>query len=199
MVQDFLKSLIQGTSKKEGGVDGILKICVLGSGNLKRRMIGSFTTGKYDRDYYSIHGVDITTRGIRINDRFVKLIVFDINPKEFFRKLRPSYYRGSSALCIVFEKTDKSSFETVKHWFDEFMESFSSSLPIGLVGLITNTEKITLVEGQELAAELGASYYETIVDDLEYIEHIFHDLTLKALRMKKEIVEPQINDIFFVR
>ena len=186
MVRDFLKAFLQGTSKKKGIDEQLLKVCVSGSGNLKRKMIGAFARGKFSTDYYNIHGFDITTKGIRINDRSVKLIIVDLNPSEFFRKLRPSGYRGSSALLIVYEKSTRSSFQAVKDWFAEFSKYVSSSVPIGLVGLITNTEKVTSDEGQELAGELGASYYETVVDDLKCIEHIFYDLTLNALRKKRE-------------
>jgi Rab family protein len=185
-VWDFLKKFIQGSFKEEEDSGALIKICVLGSGILKRRMIGSFTNGKFERDYYYIHGADITTRTLRMNDQFVKLIIVDVNPAEFFSKLRPSHYRGSSALLIVFEKDDKSSFETVKHWYGEFMKYFVSSLPMGLVGLITQPEKITVEAGQRLAVELGARYYETSVDDPKYIEHIFRDLTLEVLRKKEK-------------
>jgi GTPase SAR1 family protein len=186
VVWNFLRKFIQGSFQEEESPEALIKICVLSSGILKRRMIGSFTNGKFDRDYYTIHGLDITTRSLQVNDQFVKLIVADPNPSEFFRKLRPSYYRGSSAVLFVFEKGDKSSFETVKYWYDEFMKYFTSSLPMGLVGLITQPEKITFEAGQRLAVELGARYYETIVDDSKYIEHIFRDLTLEVLRKKEK-------------
>ncbi|MHA2203904.1 MAG: hypothetical protein ACW991_09460 [Candidatus Hodarchaeales archaeon] len=173
-------------SDLKGIEEPLLKICVAGSGNLKRSMIRSFAQGRFSTDYYDIQGFDITTRRIRVNDQFIKLIIVDLNPSEFFRKSRPSSYRGASALLIAFEKSSRYSFEAVKYWLEDFREYIPSSKPIGLVGLLTSIENVTSDQGQELVVELGASYHETAVDDLKHIEHIFHDLTLAALRKKRE-------------
>ena len=116
----------------------------------------------------------------------MKLLIVDINPKDFFRKSRLSIYRGASGLLIAFDKDNSSSFEAVKYWLQEFRKYISSPVPICLVGLITPAEKILSEQGRELAVELKASYYETTVDDSQFIEHIFRDLTLEIIRKKSE-------------
>ena len=49
-------------------------------------------------------------------------------------------------------------------------------VPTALVGIITNSEEVTRVEGQNLAKDLSVFYYETQPSNKENIARIFCDL-----------------------
>jgi small GTP-binding protein len=166
----------------------LLKICLIGNTKFKTNAIRHFAEGKFETNYLPTLGVDITTKKIQINDSRVKLILVDTAGQEFFGKLRPSYYRGASACSIFFDKSDLKSFESVPDWLAEFREHIPEvSIPLALVGLITNSEHVTAEDGQNLAKKLNMHYYEIRPTLLTQISRIFHDLSCQALSTKRVI------------
>ncbi|MFX0207279.1 MAG: hypothetical protein ACFFDT_14930 [Candidatus Hodarchaeota archaeon] len=119
---------------------------------------------------------------MQVDDNKVKLIFCMINPSEWYQSLRPSYYRGTSACSIFFDKSDFKSFKTVPTWFTEFRKHIPDpTIPVALVGIITNFEQVTVEEGQTIAQTHNMCYYETQVTDYEQIRYIFHELTRQVL------------------
>lgn len=169
-----------------------MKICVVGvvPQELKTAFIRKFAEGKFTTNYLPTLGVDITTKKIQVDNNKIKLILVDTTGQEFFGKLRPSYYRGASAIIILFDKGDKSSFYAVKSWCDEFRKHIpDQSVPISLVGFNTNVEEITTKKAIKLAKELEAEYYE-LKGDFKVrgneIDKIFGDITRRALETKEK-------------
>ncbi len=155
-------------------------------------MIRVYVEGKFTIDYYPILGVDITTKHLIVNEVPLKLYIVDSSAKLFFSKIRPSYYRGASALILTFNKGKKASFNAVNDWYQEFkkftnLKSHSVRLdklvdtPIALVGLVSDPEEVTTEKGQDLAEELNASFYETHPTDKKKTAQIFHDMALRVI------------------
>jgi small GTP-binding protein len=164
----------------------LLKICAIGSGCVgKSSLIRRFTEGKFETNYLPILGVDITTKKIQVNNNCVKLIIVDTAGQEFFGKLRPSYYRGASACSLFFDKSDLKTFESIPDWLAEFRKHIpDKSIPLALVGIITNSEHVSAEDGQELAKKYKMNYYETKPTILKQISRIFHDLSRQVLSKK---------------
>jgi small GTP-binding protein len=169
----------------------LLKICILGNSDpLKSTIVRSFAENKFDTGYLPSLSVDITTKKITLDDIKVKLILVDTAKQEFFRKLRPSYYRGTSAFIIIFDKCDHQSFETVPEYLVEFQKYIQPAIPGALVGLITqcdhSSQEISTEEGHKLAAHLNLVYFETKPSDRLQVEEIFLYLTRKVISPKSQ-------------
>ncbi|MFX0181459.1 MAG: Rab family GTPase [Candidatus Hodarchaeota archaeon] len=163
----------------------LLKICVIGETKLKTKLVRRFTKGGFETDRLPSLGVDITTQKISIDNDQIKLILVDTAGQEFFGKLRPSFYRGASAAIIVFDKGDLKTFKTVPDWLAEFRRHIPDpTIPIAIVGIITNSEHISKEDGQELAKRLNMSYYEVQPTNFEQISQVFYGLTRQVLNMK---------------
>lgn len=162
--------------------EGLVKICLIGSvpTKLKTKFIRRFAEDKYDSNYLPTLGVDITTKKIIIDDYPVKIILVDTAGQEFFGKLRPNYYRGASGAIIFFDKGDIKSFTEVPKWLKEFRDNLEEKIPesikkkyyshqplpdptpVAIVGLITETEKVSLKKAQALADQLKVAYFECL-------------------------------------
>jgi small GTP-binding protein len=179
------KALKRRESRRDEN-EHLLKICTIGSGNVgKTSLIRRFAEGKFETDYLPTLGVDITTKKIKVDNNQIKLILVDTAGQEFFGKLRPSYYRGASACSVFFDKSDLKSFKSVPDWLAEFRKHIPDvSIPIALVGIITNSEHVTTEDGQKLAKRLDMSYYEVQTTISEQISQIFYGLTRQVLSMK---------------
>jgi len=115
----------------------LLKICAIGPPDTaKTRVIRQFAEGKFTTNYMPTLGVDITTKKIEINNNRIKLILVDTDGREFFCKLRPSYYRGASACTLFFSLNDRTTFDTIPNWLTEFRKHIPDlKVPISLVAI----------------------------------------------------------------
>ncbi|MHA2109641.1 MAG: hypothetical protein ACW99R_18180 [Candidatus Hodarchaeales archaeon] len=140
----------------------LLKICIIGKKSEINSQFGRLiATGFFDVDYSPTLGVDIPTRRITVDGDQVKLIIVITAGEEFFGQLRPSYYRGASAAVILFDKGDRKSLMGIVDLLNEFKSYIVPPVPIALVGIKTEPERIPVVEGQKFAHDLGLYYFET--------------------------------------
>jgi len=154
----------------------ILKICITGSTDLRHEFIRTFTECLTLPPAVAV-GI-IMTKLIQVKGKNIKLYL--AIEEEVVERLRRSYYHGASAAIITFDKKNQDSFKAVRKWYNQLNE-FIPEVPIILVGFINKSEIVTLKEGQNLAEEFGASYYETKPTDSKTITKIFHNVTESAL------------------
>ncbi|MHA1979174.1 MAG: hypothetical protein ACW98F_13300 [Candidatus Hodarchaeales archaeon] len=178
----FLQKLRQASSDMEY----LLKICVIGSVNqLQAEFIHTFVGYKNPEEHLPTLGVDIRTGRIWIDEILVKLIIVDTAGQDFFGKLRPSYYRGASAVIILFDKCNRQSFAAIPNWLKEFQKYIQPEVPTALVGLITqceeNSEEISSEEGHKLATQLNMQYFESQPTDRQQTSEIFTYLARQVI------------------
>ena len=71
---------------------------------------------------FKLKNVDIDGKKIRMQIVKIKLkilmhlIQWDTAGQERFRTITTSYYRGANAIVIVYDITDRNSFEHIKNW-----------------------------------------------------------------------------------
>ena len=186
----------------------LFKICIIGTNSklidrVLRSLSGDYSIRpKYDPNYM-VTGVDITTLKITAKGTPTKLIMVNtqdqINPK-----MRYNYYRGSTAGIILFDKSDRKSFEKVTDLLEEFRKHTGSNQmitpsernihkipkkivkefipPIALLGINTDSEDVSKDEGRALADLLDLHYFETSSPTFEHIKNIFVYLCEKVIK-----------------
>ena len=74
--------------------------------------------------------MDIRTREAVINNKKVKVQVWDTGGQQRYRPILASCYRGALGVIIVFDVTNKISFHNIKQWMAEVEEfAENSNLP----------------------------------------------------------------------
>ena len=75
-----------------------------------------------------------------------------------------SYYRGAHGIIIVYDVTDRETFENVRQWMHEIDRFANDNVCKVLVGNKCDLEdkrKVSKEEGEELAKSYGIPYLET--------------------------------------
>ena len=133
-------------------------------------------------------GVDFKLKNIEIDNKKIKLQIWDTAGQERFRTITTSYYKGAHAIVIVFDITDKDSFEHVKIWMqdiDKFAKQGVMRILVGNKCDLENQRAITKEEGNEMALKYGIKYVETSAKDTINIEELFVN-TAKNLMEKQQ-------------
>ena len=68
-------------------------------------------------------GVDFRSKDINYDGKKIKLQIWDTAGEERYRTITSSYYRGAHAIAIVFDLTKLETFEHVKRWIEDIMNT----------------------------------------------------------------------------
>ncbi|MFX0181458.1 MAG: Rab family GTPase [Candidatus Hodarchaeota archaeon] len=169
--------LIQYNPEKE--VEWVLKLCLIGSSQLKTTLSRRVADNKFDVNYMPTLGVDIKTKRITVDNQRIKLILMDTASQELFgENLGRTYYEGASACIIFFEKHDDDSFSAVPDWIKDFRSV--SDCPIVLVGIITDApEQVSYASARKYALYWGLEFYAIKSSDTLF----FEDILINAVKL----------------
>jgi small GTP-binding protein len=102
----------------------IFKIILIGdSGIGKTSIINRYIHNSFNDKYICTIGVDFMMKTMNIEETQIKLQVWDTAGMERYKQLTTSYYKGSHSAIIVFDLTNKSSFDNVEYWLNLFYEN----------------------------------------------------------------------------
>lgn len=169
-------------------VDYVFKIVAVGLGGVgKTSLIRRFATGKFDDNYMMTLGVDFTTKFLTVQQKKVKIVCADTSGQPYYGSVRPQYYEGANAAIIIFDLTNRHSFDSVTKWIKE-LEEYVDNIPIAIVGnkldlTLKNdsARRIELKEGEEFSESVGMTYFETSAKTSENVDQVFALLTEKIL------------------
>jgi len=63
-------------------------------------------------------GIEFQVKRVELDGKKLKLQLWDTAGQEKFRAITPSYFRGSQGILLCFDVTCRSSFDTLKRWFE---------------------------------------------------------------------------------
>jgi len=70
-------------------------------------------------------GLDYKVKVLPIQETSAKLQIYDTAGQERFRNITAHFYRGSNAIMLVFDLTDKQSFSRLEEWLKEIKNILS--------------------------------------------------------------------------
>ena len=99
-----------------------------------------------------------------LEDRTVRLQLWDTAGQERFRSLITSYIRDSSVAVVVYDITNKKTFENTRKWVDDVRGERGNDVIIVLVGNKTDLNdkrEVTTAQGEEEAKKNNLMFIET--------------------------------------
>ena len=114
--------------------DYLFKCIAVGDGGCgKTALTVRFAHGFFQEQYKMTIGVEFAVKLIEIAGYKTKLQIWDTGGQERFSYVRPLYYRGAMGALLVFDLTNRESFEHLANWIDE-VRSNIGEIPMVLVG-----------------------------------------------------------------
>jgi len=150
-----------------------------------------FADDTYTDSYISTIGVDFKIRTVDLDTKTIKLQIWDTAGQERFRTITSSYYRGAHGIIIVYDITDKESFDNVRQWLFEIDRYASESVCKLLVGNKSDLKNKRAVEyetAKAFADELNIPFLETSAKNATNVEQAF--LTMAAQIKNKMQTQP---------
>ncbi|KAI5638549.1 ras family domain-containing protein [Phthorimaea operculella] len=175
--------------KQEDKYDVFGKVMLLGdSGVGKTCMLVRFRDGTFlAGNYISTVGIDFRNKVVTVDGIKVKLQIWDTAGQERFRSVTHAYYRDAHALLLLYDVTNKTSFDNIRAWLGEIREYAQDDVVIMLLGNKSDSgleRAVKREEGQRLAREYQVSFMETSAKTGLNVEaafaHVARSLVSKA-------------------
>jgi Ras-related protein Rab-1A len=135
-----------------------------------------YADNSFTENFFNTIGVDFKIKTITLNDQVIKMQIWDTAGQDRFRTLTSSYYRGAHGIIIVYDVTNKDSFDNVKQWMQEIEKFASENVNKLLVGNKSDLEeqrKVTYDEGVELAKKFDIPFLEVSAKNALNVEDTF--------------------------
>ena len=118
----------------------------------KTSIINSIMGQKFSEEYEPSIGVDFFSKTVRYNGRLIKLQIWDSAGQEKFKSLIPNYIRGSAIIFLIFDVSQKITYEHLNEWLN-FITNIENG---GLIIIVGN--KIDLKDRREVNTEEAEKY-----------------------------------------
>ena len=172
-------------SKKNINPDITLKFLTLGDSMVgKTSIVLRFVDNIFFDQTKSTIGVDFKTKIIKFGNKYIKIKVWDTAGQERFRTITRQYYKNAEGMILIFDVTEKKTFDQVGDWVTSIMENKQKDAKVILVGNKIDCEErvITKEQGEELAQKYQLPYYETSASTGQNVQKIFEALAEEILK-----------------
>lgn len=115
------------TSKNDA--DHTFKVVIIGeSGIGKTALLQRFAEEKYEERYLATIGVDFAVRTIEMQNKRLRLMIWDTCGSERYHTIALTYYRSANGILLVYEVGNRESLEALEFWLEEAETKTNSSM-----------------------------------------------------------------------
>ena len=153
------------------------KLIFIGDSNVgKTTLINKYVNGTFSEEIPPTIGLESKTKTIDIRGLKAKLQIWDTAGQEKFNSLSKQYFQNSDGILLVFDVTNKDSFNNIKKWYDDVI-SYSGDkakkLLIGNKNDMKDSVKVTKDEITKFIKANNLKFIETSAKDNTNVEEAF--------------------------
>ena len=168
--------------------DLLYKILIIGDSAVgKSSLLIQFSDQTFSDNYVSTIGVDFKIRSVTVENELIKLQIWDTAGQERFQSITANYYHGSQAIALVYDVTDRNSFDHLRKWIsdvDRLAQKGVCKLIIGNKVDLADKRAVSREEGQAFADSIGAPFLETSAKTAQNVQEMFISMA-KAIYIKQ--------------
>jgi len=129
-------------------------------------------------------GVDFRVHKMEVKGKKVKLSIWDTAGQERFRTITSSYYRGAQGVILVYDVSNRETFEALPRWYSELETYVSESVVKIIVGNKVDKEfsrQVPTSEGEAFARRMNSLFIETSAKTAVGVSEAFKEVAEKIL------------------
>jgi len=172
----------------------LYKILLLGDSSVgKTCFLMRYTDNTFQEIHMSTIGLDYKLKNVQLDDgKIVKIQIWDTAGQDRFRSITKNYYKGAHGIILIYDITNKKSFENVRNWINQIKEEVSEKVSIILVGNKIDDEEhrvVPTVEGEKLSKELGLMFFECSAKSGINIDSTFNELVKTTVENYSKVIK----------
>ena len=158
-----------------------------------------FTENKFREKHEITIGVEFASKTIELNNKLIKIQIWDTAGHEAFKSITRTYYKGAVGALLVYDITNKISFLNCQNWLKELKENGDKDIVIILVGNKCDLEKerqVSKQEGEIFAENNGLFFLETSAKEGKNIFDVFK---ISAGKILDDILKNEENGLVNIK
>lgn len=166
--------------------DYVFKIIIVGdAGAGKSCLLRRFADQSFTENYINTIGVDFKVRTLEMGGKSVKLSIWDSAGQERFRTIVNTYYRGAHGIIVVYDTTDRDSFDHLSDWLHDVSELAEPNAKKMLVGTKVDMDgagrHVRKEAIESYSAAINVPFIETSSKTGLNVEQAFNQITSMLL------------------
>ncbi len=139
------------------------KMIVIGDAGVgKSCLTAQAAKGVFEESYSATVGFEFLVFNVKLNDKVVKLQIWDTCGQEIYRSLISGFYRNASLAMMVYAINNKESFNHIETWLKEVKLQSNPDIKIFLIGNkadLDEERKVPLEKAKAFKEENGLHYF----------------------------------------
>lgn len=163
----------------------IIKICLLGEANVgKTSLLYRYIENKFRDNYKATLGVNLLKKDLEIEGYgYTTVQIWDLGGQESFKSLRQLYLEGANGALVIFDMTQRKSYEKLEEWVSSFSEARGDQklLLVGNKMDLSGNIKVKENEVVDFAKKNNMKFILTSAKTGENVENAFLELIKSVL------------------
>lgn len=161
----------------------VLRVKIISMGDAecgKSCLIKRYCEKRFVTKYMATLGIDFGVTRLKTTKYDVKVNIFDLAGQPFFLEVRNEFYKDTQGAMLVYDVTNRSSFESLNGWLKEMRAHLDKSLEMESVVFVVCANKTDLgrrkvdeAEGRLWAERKGFPYFETSAQSGTNVQEMF--------------------------
>ena len=173
--------------------DEKIQIILVGESDVgKTSLIRRYTNNIFNSNHLETIGIEFYNKEEKINNKIIQIKFWDTAGQEIFHSLTKNFYRKADGIIIVYDITNKESFERVQDWIKSIYDNTDTYKEIQMI-IVGN--KIDLEEMREITKEDGikiGKYYE--IDFYEASAKNAEGINKFMIKIIRDILNNKVNN-----
>ena len=170
--------------------DEKIQLIMIGESNVgKTSLIRRYTKNLFNINHLETTGVEFNSKNEKINNKIIKVKIWDTAGQEIFHSLTKNFYRKADGIIIVFDVTNRESFDKVHDWVKSVYDNTDTyrEIQIILVGNKIDLElnrQISKEEGIKLSEYFEIPYFEASAKNSNGVRDFMVKIILDVINNK---------------
>ncbi len=169
----------------------MVKVILIGdSGVGKTNIMSKFLKNQFMEESKATIGVEFGSKLFNHEGHKIKAQIWDTAGQEKYKAITGAYYKGSKGALVVYDITQKKTFENIEKWVNDLKAAGDPKITIILIGNkndLDDKRQVSKDQGEEKARSFGCAFLETSAYSGDNIDKAFN-------LMVKEIYEKFSNN-----
>ena len=170
--------------------DEKIQLIMIGESDVgKTSLIRRYTKNLFNINHLETTGVEFNSKNEKINNKIIKVKIWDTAGQEIFHSLTKNFYRKADGIIIVFDVTNRESFDKVHDWVKSVYDNTDTyrEIQIILVGNKIDLElnrQISTEEGIKLSEYFEIPYFEASAKNSNGVRDFMVKIILDVINNK---------------
>jgi len=164
----------------------LMKAVIIGESAVgKTNLLLRYSENRYEENMKNTIGVDLKTKIVNIGTKPVKVQFYDTAGQERFRALAPSNFHKADIAILVYDISNRESFDRLNDWLQLLKTHASSQINILFIGNksdLKDKRQVTNEEGTRFAKQHNGFFFEASAktNENDCVNKAFYSIIEKA-------------------